>query len=444
MMKILILGAGLTGLELGRRLKEINADFLILEKEDEIGGLCRTNRTGEYRWDFGGHAIYSRDQAAMDYFLSLPLNYARVNRNVRILHTGSDGKRRLINYPFEVGIRDLPLKDMWECLWGYLLAYGNKNKNYADLEEWIIGYLGRGTAKHFMIPYNSKIWSCALSEISEKLVYGKIEPEPPLRVILSVLGKKVVGRAYQARFIYPKEGVGEIPKYIAKGINDKIILNAEVQSLQKVNGKWSVLTASGARYEADTVISTIPLPELLKKVNINGLEKRYDALRWNDTYFIMVGLEKGRGFNLIGNCQWVFFKEEEIFYRLTLTHNFSMEFPPVLVAEITQKGAVARMTGPEIERLVIKDIIRLKIVDSEDHIARTDVKLIQYTYPIPTVNLEAEKKKIHSVLEGEDLFLLGRSGNWEYLNMDSVILKVRDFLKNDARGLTQTRREIDK
>ena len=45
-MKIAILGAGLTGLELGRRLKEYGKDFIILEKESQIGGLCRTNITG--------------------------------------------------------------------------------------------------------------------------------------------------------------------------------------------------------------------------------------------------------------------------------------------------------------------------------------------------------------------------------------------------------------
>jgi len=427
MTKILILGGGLTGLELGRRLNENNADFLILEKESEIGGLCRTNNTDGYRWDFATHAIYSRDKAIMDYFLSLPLEYVHIDRNVKVFHTGDDGKRHIISYPFEVGIKDLPLKDKWECVRGYLLAQRKKNKNYANLEEWIRGYLGHGIAKHFMIPYNNKIWSCGLSEISEKLVSSKIEPESAFSVILSVLGKNVVGRAYQGHFIYPREGIYALPSYIAKDIENKIIRKADAKSLQKADGKWSVLTTSGARYEAETVISTIPLPELLKKININGLKKEYDAFKWNNTYFIMVGLEKGRDFNLIGNCQWAFFKEDEIFYRLTLQHNFNKEFMPVLVAEITQKGAALRMTAPELERLVVKDLLRLNIISSEEHIARTDIKLIQYTYPIPTVNLEEEKKKISHAMKKENLFLLGRSGNWEYLNMDHVIMRVKGF-----------------
>jgi len=430
MRKILILGGGLTGLELGRRLNQSNTDFLILEKESEIGGLCRTNNSGGYRWDFAGHAIYSRDKATMDYLLSLPLGYAHIDRNVKILHTGSDGKRRLINYPFEVGIKDMALKDKWESIWGYLIAQRKKNKKYTNLEEWIRGYLGYGTAKHFMLPYNNKIWSCDLLEISEKLVSSKIKPESAFNVILSVLGKNVVGRTYQAKFIYPREGIQALPNYTAKDIENKIIRKGDVKSLEKSDGKWSVITDSGAHYEAETVISTIPLPELLKKVNINGLAKTYDALKWNNTYFIMVGLKKGRDFNLIGNCQWAFFKEEEIFYRLNLAHNFSKEFPPALVAEITQKGAALCMTAQELERLVIKDLLRLNIISSKEHIARTDIKLVQYTYPILTVNLEAERRRIRHALKKENLFLLGRSGSWEYLNMDMVLMRVREFYEN--------------
>ncbi|MDP3027513.1 MAG: PGF-pre-PGF domain-containing protein, partial [Nanoarchaeota archaeon] len=46
-----ILGAGLAGVELGRKLKELKKDFVIFEKESQIGGICRTNKTGEYYWD---------------------------------------------------------------------------------------------------------------------------------------------------------------------------------------------------------------------------------------------------------------------------------------------------------------------------------------------------------------------------------------------------------
>ena len=89
-MKVAILGAGFTGVELGRRLKELRRDFIIFEKESQIGGLCRTNKTGNHCWDFAVHAIYSRNKEVMDYFSSLPLDYEYLNRNAKIFHTGTE------------------------------------------------------------------------------------------------------------------------------------------------------------------------------------------------------------------------------------------------------------------------------------------------------------------------------------------------------------------
>ncbi len=428
-MKIAVLGAGLAGVELGRQLKELKKDFVIFEKETQIGGICRTNKTGGYCWDFGVHAIYSRSKEMMDYFYSLPLDYEYLDRNVMLFHTGTNGKRYILEYPFELGIKGLPLNDKLECIRGYLAARFRASKNHCStLEEWVNHHLGAGIAKHFMTPYNSKIWNCQLSEISSALVNAKIEPALLINVALSAFGKKVVGRSYQAKFIYPRKGIQELINHTAKGIENDILLNAEIIKLIKSNNRWIVVLNDGRRYEVDMVISTIPLPELIRKININEIEKEYGVLKWNNTFFVMVGLKKGFSFQYIKNCHWVFFKEDEIFYRTTLMHNFSSEFSPVLVAEITQKGDVINMSEREIVNLVVKDLIRKGVVDDATHIAETDIKLLSYTYPIPTLGLEEVKQKISKVLEENNMFLLGRNGNWDYINMDGVILNAQKLI----------------
>jgi len=427
-MKIAILGAGLAGLEIGRKLKELGKDFFILEKETEIGGLCRTNKTGEYYWDFAVHAIYSRNVEAMDYFHSLPLDYEYLDRDVKIFHSGSDGKKYIIGYPFEIGIKDLPFNDKMECINGYLGARAKHNRSFPNLEEWINNALGAGIAKHFMIPYNNKIWSCKLSEISERLVKSKIEPASAIDFLSSALFKNKVGRAYQAKFIYPRQGIQQLIDYTARDIKENILLNVDVKKLSRHKKKWTILADNGMEKEADIVISTIPLVEFLKKVDLDGLRKEYDVFKWNNTFFVMIGLKREYGFQLVKDCHWVFFKEDEIFYRATLMHNFSSEYLPVLVAEVTQKNNLRNKTQEEIKNLVIKDLIRVGILDSVEQIARTDIKLVDYTYPIPTVGLEQIKKNISDALKTNNIFLFGRNGNWDYINMDGVILNAQKFI----------------
>ena len=427
-MKIAILGAGLAGVELGRKLKELKQDFIVLEKESQIGGICRTNKTGEYCWDFAVHAIYSRNKEAMDYFNLLPLDYEYLSRKAKIFHSGNNGRRYILGYPFEMGIKDLPLKDKLECIHGYTAAKMRRKKEYNNLKEWIDTRLGEGIAKHFMFPYNNKIWNCKLSEISDKLVSSKIEPASAIDFILSVLGGKSVGREYQAKFIYPKHGIQTLIDYTAKDFKDNIILNANVEKLVKLGHKWAIITDNGVKEEADMVVSTIPLAELLKKINIEGVKKEYDVLKWNNTFFIMIGLKKGANFQLINDCHWAFFKEDEIFYRITLMHNFSSEFLPVLVAEITQKGVILNKNEEEIRESVVKDLIRLGIIGSRGQIAEVDIKLLNYTYPIPTLGLDDFKDKLANALGEHNIFLLGRNGNWDYINMDGVILNVQKFV----------------
>ena len=54
-VKHLIIGAGISGLTFANYCKE---DYLIVEKENEVGGYCRTIKNGEYVWDYAGHFFH--------------------------------------------------------------------------------------------------------------------------------------------------------------------------------------------------------------------------------------------------------------------------------------------------------------------------------------------------------------------------------------------------
>ena len=54
----LIVGAGVSGISYANFTKN---DFVILEKELEIGGYCRTIKRNGYVWDYSGHFFHFRD-----------------------------------------------------------------------------------------------------------------------------------------------------------------------------------------------------------------------------------------------------------------------------------------------------------------------------------------------------------------------------------------------
>ncbi len=429
-MKILILGAGLAGLECGRQLRQRGCDFAILEKESQIGGLARTNKTGDYAWDFGVHALYSRHPHMTRYLHSLPLDYVPSERRVSIYHTsGRNAPPYLINYPFEEGIKGLPWKDRWECIGGYFISKFRHQSEYCHLQDWIDHGLGFGIAKHFMTPYNRKIWNCPLEDISMDLVNAKIHPASLKNFLMAAFGREVIGRIYQWKFVYPRRGIQALMDYTAQDIRDKIRVKKQVEKIRRQGTGWEVLTTDGDIEKADRVISTIPLVELLKMVEMEGLHKSFSQLKWNDTYFILVGLRKGCRFSLLNDCHWAFFKEQEIFYRITMMHNFSEEFLPALVAEVTNKEAVRQMSPEQIQAGVLKDLTRLNIIKNSRDVAVTDIRYVPYTYPIPTVDLDSVKDTITRRLERENILLVGRNGRWDYLNMDGILRSVSEFIR---------------
>ena len=52
MYDIAVIGAGISGLTFANYAK---GDYLVVEKENEVGGYCRTIKRSGYVWDYAGH-----------------------------------------------------------------------------------------------------------------------------------------------------------------------------------------------------------------------------------------------------------------------------------------------------------------------------------------------------------------------------------------------------
>lgn len=432
MSRTIVLGAGISGLWLGRRLQEMGRDFVVLEKEPVVGGLCRTNVTGGHSWDFGVHAMYSRHPEANELFGRMPLEYRRSDRDVKVLCTQGGRARYLVDYPFENGVHALPAADKWECILGYAWARMRRRPT-SNLQEWIDDGLGRGIARHFMTPYNRKIWNCELTRISKDLVNSKIEPAGVLSFLKGALRGGTVGREYQAKFLYPARGIQALPDHLASPIRPRLRLGAPVERLERHGGRW-IVTAGGVSYEGDRVVSTIPLPELLRRVRIDGVPDRLPELVWNDTHFVLVGLKRGARFGVVGRCHWVFFPGDEIYYRATLMHNFDADLPPALVAEITASPRTAGLDRSSLIERVVADLLRAGIVESPADVAVTDSKRLDYTYPIPTMGLRDPLDRTRAALEASGVLLLGRGGAWRYLNIDGALIEADRFARRHFGG----------
>lgn len=437
---IAILGGGLSGLQLGRRLRERGLEFLILEGKPAIGGLCRTLTKGDYSWDLGPHGFYSKDPKAVGFYRALPLQYESLDRNVRVCHRDGDSVYE-VGYPFENGLAELPPRHRLECVAGYCWAsWTRSGRPFRHLRHWIEDGLGRGIARRFMMPYNEKIWSVPLERISMDLVNNKIEPEKPWTIVRNSLRGGTVGRAYQAKFLYPAAGAGAgaVCDAVAASIADRIRTGVSVLKLERRDGRWLIHGRDGPVIEAETVVSTIPIPELLDALGDGDLSSRRADFAYNDTVFMVIGLKRGADFARFRRCQWVFFAGPEVFYRISLMNNFSSGRLPTLVAEVTRKGPETGLSPEALTRRVLRDLRETGILPGDESVAMVESWLERYTYPIQTVGLAEARDFVERRLAERRLFLLGRMGRWEYINTDGVFLRVDDFLARRGADLRPT------
>src|SRR4051794_18094204 len=155
--KVVILGGGLTGISAAVHLK---APWVLFEKEARLGGHARTDERDGYRFDKTGHWLHLRDPAVKRMVAEiLPGQMAPVERKARILSNGV-----LTRYPFQANLHGLPPEVIKECLLGVIEAKAAANAAGAaapepkNFEEYCLRHFGAGISKHFMIPYNERLW----------------------------------------------------------------------------------------------------------------------------------------------------------------------------------------------------------------------------------------------------------------------------------------------
>ena len=194
-MHIGIVGGGLSGVSLQYFLKDRSE---ILEKENRIGGLCRTFVKNGFYYDIGGHILFSKNNDIINFIkkaLVKNINYGRRKNEILL-------KKKYVKYPFENGLGQLDKEDIYECLLSFLK---NDYPKPANLKEWIYYTFGSGIADKYLIPYNEKIWKIPLEEIG--LDWVQRIPKPPMEdIIKSAVGIETEGYQHQLHFYYPREG----------------------------------------------------------------------------------------------------------------------------------------------------------------------------------------------------------------------------------------------
>ena len=257
MHKYLILGAGPAGLTFANLLKNVGeTSFIVLEKEAEAGGLCRSAIVDGTPFDIGGGHFLDVRHPEVNKFLFrfMPENeWLLFTRDSRIEVNGN-----LINHPIEANIWQMSLDDQVEYLKSVAVAGCNSGETIpSEFVSWIYWKLGKKIAEDYMLPYNKKMFGENLNELGtywlEKLPNVSFD-----ETLLSCLTQKAYGKQPgHAQFYYPKKyGYGELWLRMAENIQNNIVYDANITEIDF--NQITVTDCHGNTYQAKNIITTVP------------------------------------------------------------------------------------------------------------------------------------------------------------------------------------------
>ena len=244
-----ILGAGLAGLSAAYHCRGI-----IYEKENEIGGTCRSLKNKGFTFDFGIHVLHTRNSYVLRLLLqNKKLNLWRKKRSAWIHSYGA-----LTKYPFQANTFGLPENIIRECLTGFMGKDRESKKSYDNYEDWIYATFGKGIARNFYLPYSEKFWTVKASELTTDWLDIRV-PRPRLeQVITGALSIQKEEFGPNAVFQYPRYGgIQAIAETLLKK-NIKVILSKEAKRIEL--DKRIVHFSDGSAVSYNNLISTISLP----------------------------------------------------------------------------------------------------------------------------------------------------------------------------------------
>ena len=492
--RTIVLGAGPTGLSAAYHL---GADSLLLERNAAVGGWCRSIDDKGFTFDYAGHIMFSNDPYVHElYKLLLGDNIHWQEREAWVY-----SKHVYTRYPFQGALYGLPPEVIKDCIVGaiearfgsiskptvvtaqsgtksdgksgngssasackaesitdycgdgimeatvpanksHVLPFPNRRKGARNFEDFIYHVWGSGIAEHFAIPYNRKLWAVPLAEMETSWLGGRV-PLPDLEeMIEGALQPVAKPMDPNARFGYPlKGGFQTLMNGFLPHLQGQLKLNAQVSAISPAN--HSVTLADGTKYTYQSLVSTLPLPELIKLMdNVPGvIRSAAQGLRHVSVRCINLGIGRSN----LTNKHWIYYPEDTVFHRIFVQGNASPHCNPPggfgLTCEITYSPhKPLPCEGEALIQRCIADCIKVGIINATDLVWVANQVDMPYAYVIYDHARLKHVSLIRVWLQEQDIVLAGSYSEWEYYNSDHAFIagkKAANYVQSqqDKAGL---------
>lgn len=479
-----IIGAGPAGLTAAYYLlKETDIKPVILEADNQVGGIAKTVAYHGNLVDLGGHRFFSKSPEVVHLWESLCIPQNAPSKDELILKSdpsflakGADPEKeeavflirrrisrifflnKFFDYPLSIKFKtflNMGFFNTIKSATGYIYASIFQRKENS-LEDFYINRFGKPLYQMFFENYTEKIWGKHPKDISPEWGAQRVKGLSLSKAVFNAIFKpKKKETSLIESFSYPKRGCGQMWDLMAEYIQQnggQIIKNATVKKITLSQNKIVSVTASlkeGSQdFSGDYFLSSMPIKDLIDSIDTapEGVKEIATSLPYRDFMTVAVLVPKlliknethlKTIHNLIPDT-WVYVQEPHVkMCRFQVFNNWS----PYMVKDFEntvwigleyvcdETDDIWKMTDKDFIDFAINEFSSVGIIDKKDVLDAVRLK-IKKAYPAYFGSYQHFDKVKDYLNSFENLYCIGRNGQHRYNNMDHSMLTAIEAVRS--------------
>ncbi len=416
--------------------------FVLCERSQDLGGLCRTLVCGNHRYDCGAHRFHDRDaEVTRDVHDLVGEELVSVDAPSQIHHDGRfiDFPPRPLNWILAHGIGSAVhvAADVFRARW--------RPRPVRSFEDHALNHYGRRLGRPLLVDYTEKLWGLPASRLAPDVATRRLAGLGVGSLLADLVRPRRKSVHLDGAFLYPRQGYGTISTEMAARLPRECVRTAhEVTALECDHARRVRTVHFAGRPPLDVqgrLVSTLPLSALARMLgDVLPDESRRAAAELRFRHVRIVFLRLG-----VARCSpnaTIYLPDRRLCVsRISEPKNRSAAMAPAhetsLVAEVpcSTGDPVHALDEDLLAERVIAELAQVGLLDRQT-VREWRHHLLPNAYPVYSLDYARLVRRIRDGLATvANLDLLGRGGLFWYSHLHDQLRLAKDYVRSvaDAR-----------